>query len=407
MNTTNVIIQENIIQTEDEKTWYFFHKFIDGNDTITIKKYEYTSKKEAEKEYKRVAAEYDKKIEKIRNSIYMNFSFKSYLQFWLYEIQYPKVANRRKVVLNHIINRVIMPNIESNLLLNKISTSDIDQLVSLCSNYSETSGWMSYMILDLAFKSAFEDGYIKNNPVKGAKKVPRNIPKCKILKPEEIPIFLQEAQKFGADNPNTTGVYLEVLLALFCGLRKGEIMGLKFEDFDKENMTVTIKRQLLYEPVQSLTENGEVFRRGNEKIIAPKTLNSCRCLRIHPVIFEELDKRRQLVLKNQNNPKYDHQYDGYISVSPNGKIKKADTITVGIKRICMNAGISILSCHDLRRTCATLLLNQGMDIKNIANALGHQNPHTTLDYYCVSVEGQKDIGEFFDNNISFNTEGYI
>ena len=62
-------------------------------------------------------------------------------------------------------------------------------------------------------------------------------PKVRVLGKEKLKVFLEAASK----NP----WYLEILLGLFCGLRKGEILGLKFQDFDFEKQTVRISRQLV------------------------------------------------------------------------------------------------------------------------------------------------------------------
>ena len=86
-------------------------------------------------------------------------------------------------------------------------------------------------------KDAAGDKFISYNPMPETKPYPRAKPKVRVLSKEKLKVFLEAASK----NP----WYLEILLGLFCGLRKGEILGLKFQDFDFEKQTVRISRQLV------------------------------------------------------------------------------------------------------------------------------------------------------------------
>ena len=91
--------------------------------------------------------------------------------------------------------------------------------------------------MSIAMKDAAGDKFISYNPMPETKPYPRAKPKVRVLGKEKLKVFLEAASK----NP----WYLEILLGLFCGLRKGEILGLKFQDFDFEKQTVRISRQLV------------------------------------------------------------------------------------------------------------------------------------------------------------------
>ena len=91
-------------------------------------------------------------------------------------------------------------------------------------------------LLSIAMKDAAGDKFISYNPMPETKPYPRAKPKVRVLGKEKLKVFLEAASK----NP----WYLEILLGLFCGLRKGEIIGLKFQDFDFEKQTVRISQRL-------------------------------------------------------------------------------------------------------------------------------------------------------------------
>ena len=131
--------------------------------------------------------------------------------------------------------------------------------------------------LNMVFKEAVTDGYIRTNPVTETKPYKRQKPKIVVLGKEKIKVLLKAASK--------SSWYLEILLGLFCGLRKGEIMGLKFSDFDFEKNTVYINRQIVSNPKiekgsgSRVTEYGVIERE-------PKTPNSYRTLRVPEAVGE-------------------------------------------------------------------------------------------------------------------------
>lgn len=84
--------------------------------------------------------------------------------------------------------------------------------------------------------------------------------------------------------------YFDSLLALFCGLRKGEIAGLKFGDFDVETRTIYIQRQITSNPVVS--KGGSEIQSYEVIEKPPKTDNSYRRLRIPEAIAEEIEKKK-------------------------------------------------------------------------------------------------------------------
>ena len=129
------------------------------------------------------------------------------------------------------------------------------------------------------FKDALFDGFINYNPVPETKPYPRTKPRIRIFSKAKLKVFLRAASK----NP----WYLEILLGLFCGLRKGEILGLKFSDFDFEKQTVRISRQLVANPKVK-----EGFEIEEYTIIErdPKTENSFRILKVPKAIMKEEDE---------------------------------------------------------------------------------------------------------------------
>lgn len=182
-------------------------------------------------------------------------------------------------------------------------------------------------------------------------------------------------------------------------MTKAEILALRFEDFDYDNQTVLINKQLACTRDTSYTENGIQYGERKPLIIGAKTKASYRLLKIHPVIFEELEKRKAYIAENMKQKKYIHDYDGYICVNKNGSPKAYGILTMALTRISDFTGIPRMTTHGLRHTCASMLLEFGVPIEEISEMLGHENINTTLDIYCTTIQGKQDIAEMFEKKL--------
>ncbi len=219
----------------------------------------------------------------------------------------------------------------------------------------------------MAMKEAVIQEYIKRNPIPATKTYPRKKPTITILNKANVKRLLKASYN--------SGWYLEILLGLFCGLRKGEISGLKFGDFDAENRTIYIQRQITSNPVipkgESKIETYEVIEKP------PKTDNSYRLLRIPEAVAKEIEKRRNLV--DTNKLQYGEQYfdRDYIS--------------------CQENGLPHITVHGLRHMYATILVEQKVPLIKISALLGHASVNTTFEYYCEVMDENEQIITFMNN----------
>lgn len=208
----------------------------------------------------------------------------------------------------YVLYDLILPNMQQDIKLRYANEEYSDSLLSVVSKACESAGNKSREFLNMAMKEAVIQEYIKRNPIPVTKPYPRKKPTIFILNKENVKRILKAAYN--------SGWYLETLLGLFCGLRKGEISGLKFGDFDAENRTIYIQRQITSNPVipkgESKIETYEVI----EKL--PKTDNSYRRLRIPEAVAKEIERRRTLV--DANKLQYGEQYfdRDYILCQENG-----------------------------------------------------------------------------------------
>lgn len=157
-------------------------------------------------------------------------------------------------------------------------------------------------------------------------------------------------------------------LLITTGIRRGECIGLKWSDIDERHSTITIARSVVYTPESGIS------------VSTPKTANSIRSIPIMPSALHLLQQ-----LKEQTRRKYPDTILKEAFVFPGEKDlflpRDPNAVTRRVKRFMKNNGFPDLSPHDLRHSCATLLLSQGADIKSVQEILGHADASTTLNFY--------------------------
>ncbi len=193
-------------------------------------------------------------------------------------------------------------------------------------------------IISSAMDFAVAQKIITENPCKAVELPKVEKQEMQTIPVEQLQAFLTEAK--------ASGVYEMYYIELSTGLRRGELLGLKWSDIDWKNGIITVRRQVA-------RVNGEITE-------APlKTKNSYRRVSISPQAIE--------VLKQQQ-AKTDSEY---VFPSPTGGPISPDSVNNMLKRVLARASIPKVRFHDLRHTFATIALQNGVDIKTVSSILGH------------------------------------
>ena len=361
-------------------SWYHRTKFLRKDFSIGYsKKGGFKTQKEAEESYERMRKEFEENKRKWNPCIDKNILLADYLNYWFNRVHVPTVDSATRMVEEITLNYYVLPQVD-DLPLRLCNTGYFDRLLKAASLHTKSAGNRCRELLNTAMRNAVQEGYLTDNPIEFTKHYPREKHNATILTKDEIRRLLFEMR--------STNWFLETLLALFCGLRRGEILGLKFSDFDTENGTVTISRQISEEYI--FDDNGlRIGHRAAEK--PPKTENSYRTMRIPKVIFEELEIRRKKIIKDQENRRSVYHDHGYISCKANGEPHTLPSFYGALKRACNRAGVPQVSVHDLRHMYATILLEQGVSLVKISGLLGHASIHTTFEHYCHVMEDDRRI----------------
>ena len=361
-------------------SWYHRTKFLRKDFSMGYsKKGGFKTQKEAEESYERMHKEFEENKRKRNPCTDKNILLADYLNYWFNRVHIPTVDSATRMVEEITLNCYIQPHVD-DIQLRLCNTGYFDRLLKAASLHTKSAGNRCRELLNTAMRNAVQEGYLTENPIEFTKHYPREKHNATILTRDEIRRLLLEMR--------STNWFLETLLALFCGLRRGEIFGLKFSDFDTENETVTINRQTSEE--YFFDENGKrIGQRPAEK--PPKTENSYRTMRIPKVIFEELEIRRNRIIKDKNTLGSAYHDHGYISCREDGEPHTLPSFYGALKRACIRAGVPRVSVHDLRHIYATILLEQGVSLVKISGLLGHASIHTTFEHYCHVMEDDRRI----------------
>ena len=222
-----------------------------------------------------------------------------------------------------------------------------------------------YRVLNMIFAYAERLEMIAKNPMNKVD-APR-----KERKPVDAMNKEQAAQFFQLLSDCPLDFRCMLLLMMTTGIRRGECIGLKWSDLNEKESTITISRNVTYTP-----ESGTI-------VSTPKTSNSNRIIPIMQSTLQLLQ-----TLKEQTRAEHDDEtlHGAFIFPAENSlyEPRNPDAVTRRVKRFMRRNGLPDLSPHDLRHSCATLLLAQGADIKSVQEILGHADASTTLNFYVKS-----------------------
>lgn len=172
-----------------------------------------------------------------------------------------------------------------------------------------------------------------------------------------------------------TNLEIPVLLGAFYGLRRSEVIGLKWSAIDFNNNTLIVKHT-----VTSFTIDGKHIIHASDSTI---NKSSMRTLPLVPVFKEKLlaAKEQQAINQKLCGRSYSKDYLDYICVNELGARLRPSYITDGFPRLLMEHGLRRIRFHDLRHSCASLLLANNVPMKQIQDWLGHSDFSTTANIY--------------------------
>ncbi|OPX87487.1 MAG: putative prophage phiRv2 integrase [Pelotomaculum sp. PtaB.Bin104] len=292
-------------------------------------------------------------------------TLKEFLETWLKYVRKRVTVNTFRGysvnVKNHIcpiIGRIKLFDLKVLHLVKLYDVLDEEK------NLSPATVHYVYRTLHAALNYAMECEYVNRNvsDLKAAK--PPRPPKYKaqILDQEQVAILIDAA--WGSR------IFIPVVLAISTGMRRGEILGLKWSDIDFESGIAKVERQLVW--------NWEI---NALELKPPKSEDSIRTIALPPLAVEVLKKHRVMQKKEKLMVGGAYLDQRLICAQPDGKPWDPDAITKEFRSLVDELGLPRVRLHDLRHSHATILLEKGIQHKVVSERLGHSQINITLDLY--------------------------
>ena len=374
--------------------------------------------KQQEKALDRFVMEFE---EKVKNGVSFDgdkMSFELFAEKWLADVK-DNLAYSTYESYEIIVNKRIIPYFKG-YTVSKIKIPLIEAFYKeLAKEYAYASVKKCDIVLGSMLKTAVRWGMIDINPCSNAKlpKMNNTQNELKFFTPEQSLQFLDSLDRTyettykGHQRIDDTGIPYQVgdytesrkvptqfkvffNIALFCGLRKGEILALHWEGIDFENNSLTVNKSV------AKTENGVSYK-------CPKTHTSIRTVPFPKEIAPLLKQyRKEYNLVKIGLGDY-WKSQGNLFIQADGSLMGRSTPYQYFKRHlkrynewvgnsdeAKQSGLSplpMIPLHGLRHSCATLLNHLEVNIVDISDILGHAQTCTTMNIYAHSFEGQKRL----------------
>ncbi len=298
----------------------------------------------------------------------------AYLDMWLERIAKPRV--RAQTFRGYEVNvRVHLKPALGKLPLDKLGPIHVQDLIDRKLKEGMAPKSVRYMhgILRNALNRAIRWNYIERNPA-------AHVDGPRTEQEEIQPFSRDEAHRFLRA---IKGDRLEALytVALTMGLRQGEALGLRWRDVDLQLGDIRINKQL-----QRVDHKYE--------LVEPKTTRSRRHLAVPPAILGSLraHKERQERERSEAGRRW-HETD-LVFCRPDGFPLSGSVVTHRFQELLDQAGLPKRRFHDLRHSCATLLLAQGVSPRVVMDVLGHSQISLTMNTYAhVLPELRRDAAD--------------
>ena len=266
--------------------------------------------------------------------------------------------------------------------LSRLLPGDVQRLyATLLEKLSPTSVRHIHNLLHTALSDAVKWGWLTRNVCTAVTPPKRNRSEMAVWSTAEVGRFLAAAD----------GDDLEALfrLALTAGMRRGELLGLKWADIDFDAGALSIRRSLHRGDTARLIEAEPKTQAGRRRITLP--VATVESLRRH--------RTAQLEYRLSIGPAYDDR--DYVFVNETGGHIHPNSLNRRFAQLTAKAGLPVIRFHDLRHTSATMLLAAGVHPKIVQERLGHSDIAMTLDRYShVTSDMQQVAADAFDTALS-------
>lgn len=320
-------------------------------------------------------AQLRKEADEGRTSVSRNLTVARFLDEWLRDVLPGTVAASTEANYRNVVSLYLRPRLGQKRLAT-LQARDVTRMLRdlEAEGLSPNTRRLARSVLRRALRWAEAEGMVSRNVASLADGVKVGTPEGRTLTPDEARAFLAHVEG------HRLGAAYAVALAL--GLRRGELLGLAWEDVDLKASParLTVRRAL---------------KRIDGRLVLDetKTKQSRRTVHLPAPVVEQLKahRKRQLQERLEAGDLWAAKPLGVDLVfrTPIGTAVDPDNFRTMTYRLTEGAGIGRWSPHELRHSCASLLLAQGVPLKVVSEVLGHSSIRVTADVYSHLLEPAK------------------
>ena len=294
----------------------------------------------------------------------------AFLERWMEDYR-PNLSPVSYEKYRDIVKKRLIPNLGS-IPLTQLKPEHLQKLYTAMQKEGLSARTVRYhhAVMHVALKTALEWGLVARNPADAVRtpKIHRN--EMQTWDEREMNQFLETARD--------SQYYAVFYTALFTGMRRSELLGLKWSDVDLVLGQIHVSRSL------------HRLENGNYIFTEAKSAKSRRTIALPP-------SASLLLKQHQEKQKLDRAMlgvswanDDLLFGTLEGKPWSPDRVTRGWEAMAKRAGVKVIRLHDARHTHATLMLTQGIHPKIVQERLGHASIMMTLDVYSHVVPGLQE-----------------
>jgi len=292
------------------------------------------------------------------------------------QLKISTIEGYKSIIKNHII-----PGL-GNVRLDKLSPADIQGYIAerKRNGLSSRTLLQHYRIIHKSLQHAVQWELLATNP---ASKI--NPPSFKNEKFKPILPPLKEVAKI-LETLKGTYFYVPAMISLYCGMRRGEVLGLKWSNinFDKEAFIVN---ETIFP-----SENGLIKQ-------LPKNESSIRVVAFPHALLAVLNEQKKLQETNKLIFKEYYQENDLVCCQEDGTPINPDSFSKRFGEFLKRKNLPHIRFHDLRHLNVTGLIAVGADLGTVQKQVGHSSVDTTLNYNHPSFEAQKKAVETLDSSL--------
>ena len=324
------------------------------------------NKRRAEQELIRIRSKFE--VPRVAGELNSNMLFADYLDQWL-EIVRARIKPATFGSYQGMVKSTIGPYFrKKELTLKELEARHIQQFYTeKLKTVTPNSVIHYHAVIYQALKYAMKTDMVPQNVAMKVDRPRKNSFQPTFLDAEQMQKLFEIVKG--------TRLELPVLVAAFYGLRRGEVCGLKWNAIDFERGTITIRHT-----VTSLQVGEKTKMYAQDSAKTKSSMHTLPLVGSFAEYFKEV-KTAQEVNKKVCGNCYNYEYDGYVFVDELGDLMRPEYLTSYFPQYIQKHGCKRMRFHDLRHSCASLLLANGVPLKQIQEWLGHSDFSTTANIY--------------------------